>query len=77
MRPLILRLFSAAKLLLMFELNKFLFLFLNDLLVFANGKMSVESSKLSVESRRKAERGIRRDVACNVSPHLTGEFVNY
>jgi len=34
MRPLILRLFSAAKLLLMFELNKFLFLFLNDLLRF-------------------------------------------
>jgi hypothetical protein len=31
MRPLILRLFSAAKLLLMFELNKFLFLILNDL----------------------------------------------
>jgi hypothetical protein len=35
MRPLILRLISGAKLLLMFELNKFLFLFLNDLLVFA------------------------------------------
>ena len=31
MRPLILRLISAAKLLLMFELNKFLFLILNDL----------------------------------------------
>lgn len=43
MRPLILRLFSAAKLLLMFELNKFLFLFLNDLLVFAGGKLKVES----------------------------------
>jgi hypothetical protein len=31
MRPLILRLFSGAKLLLMFELNKYLFLILNDL----------------------------------------------
>jgi hypothetical protein len=35
MCPLILRLFSAAKLLLMFELNKFLFLILNDLSAFA------------------------------------------
>jgi len=31
MRPLILRLISGAKLLLMFELNKYLFLILNDL----------------------------------------------
>jgi hypothetical protein len=35
MRPLILRLFSGAKLLLMFELNKYLFLILNVLSVFA------------------------------------------
>ncbi len=34
MRPLILRLFSGAKLLLMFELNKLIFLNLNDLLGF-------------------------------------------
>jgi len=34
MRPLILRLFSGAKLLLMFELNKYLFLILNDLSLF-------------------------------------------
>lgn len=67
MRPLILRLFSAAKLLLMFELNKFLFLFLNDLLVFISGKWKVDSGKLRVESGRKVERGISRDVACNVS----------
>ncbi len=30
MRPLILRLFSAAKLLLLFELNKYIFLILKD-----------------------------------------------
>jgi hypothetical protein len=49
MRPLILRLFSAAKLLLMFELNKYLFLILND----PNAcKWKVESGKLKVHETR-------------------------
>ncbi len=43
MRPLILRLISGAKLLLMFELNKYLFLFLNDLSGFTTGKLRVMS----------------------------------
>jgi len=51
----------------MFELNKYLFLILNDLSGFAGGKQKVKSGKLRVESRRKVERGISRDVACNVS----------
>jgi hypothetical protein len=42
MRPLILRLFSAAKLLLMFELNKFLFLILNDLSGFTGQSGNME-----------------------------------
>ncbi len=43
MRPLILRLISGAKLLLMFELNKYLFLILNDLSRFQ--RRSNESGK--------------------------------
>lgn len=55
MRPLILRLFSAAKLLLMFELNKYLFLFLNDLSGFTAGKSGVVRCGLSLKSKKRAD----------------------
>ena len=51
MRPLILRLFSGAKLLLMFELNKLLFLNLNDLPGFAGGKLKVEIRSLAWKAK--------------------------